>query len=137
MIFELVYCSIAQPGLTLEAINEILETARSFNDEHNITGCLIYHDGEFLQILEGDQSIVMELYGRIEEDERHTNVSLLSTEEKEKRSFPNWSMAFHQFDENEVAKNKFIDDFRGFSALAERETLGLDMFWTMVGHVVG
>ncbi|MEM7363377.1 MAG: BLUF domain-containing protein, partial [Pseudomonadota bacterium] len=35
-----------------------------------VTGMLLYHEGSFLQALEGDRAVVEALYERIEEDPR-------------------------------------------------------------------
>ena len=40
MAFELVYCSIAASNITDKDITDILEVARKFNSENNITGLL-------------------------------------------------------------------------------------------------
>ena len=96
-MFELVYFSSANPDLTSTGIANILNTARNFNSENNISGCLIYSNNEFLQILEGDKEIVQDLFTRIKKDKRHRNVILLTENSKEERMFPKWDMAFHDF----------------------------------------
>ena len=51
-MFELVCCSKASPSLTMDDIRAILDTANQFNDAHDITGCLLYYNNEFVQLLE-------------------------------------------------------------------------------------
>lgn len=96
-MFCLVYRSIAQPIVDAGAIRAILETARDFNKKNQITGCLLYYQGEFIQYLEGKQVVVLELFDRIKADNRHRKVSLLSHGEIEDREFSDWSMAYEDF----------------------------------------
>ena len=49
MLYELIYSSVATHTISSEDIAEILRTARDFNTKNNITGCLLYHNNEFIQ----------------------------------------------------------------------------------------
>ncbi len=88
-MFELVYCSVAKSNLTSQDIQDILETSKKFNSDNQITGCLLYHDHEFLQVLEGDQQVVQDLFISIKKDLRHFNVILLAEGEKKVEPLPN------------------------------------------------
>tara|TARA_R110002051_G_scaffold322938_2_gene415055 strand:- start:1999 stop:2430 length:432 start_codon:yes stop_codon:yes gene_type:complete len=89
-----VYKSKAISDLSLAQIEGLLEKARLFNSANNISGCLLYYEGEFIQYIEGNQIKVLKLFDRISLDKRHTKVQLLSHGLIEKREFKNWSMAF-------------------------------------------
>ncbi|MEB8329084.1 BLUF domain-containing protein [Flavobacteriaceae bacterium KMM 6897] len=93
-MFCLVYKSKAISNLSLIQIEVLLEKSRLFNSANNISGCLLYYEGEFLQYLEGNQIKVLTLFDKISLDKLHTNVKLLSHGLIEKREFNNWSMAF-------------------------------------------
>jgi hypothetical protein len=80
-MYQLTYCSIARPGLKPADIKAIVNTSRNFNAANNITGCLLYYNDEFIQILEGKKLIVKKLYEKIEQDARHFSVILMSEEE--------------------------------------------------------
>ncbi|MFT6928858.1 MAG: hypothetical protein ACJAQ7_000325 [Sediminicola sp.] len=71
-----------------------MEKARLYNSANNISGCLLYYEGEFIQYLEGNQVKVLHLFDKISLDKRHTKVELLSHGLIENREFKNWSMAF-------------------------------------------
>jgi len=75
----------------------MLEQARRLNQENDITGCLLYYQGEFLQYLEGEKVKVLTLYNKIEEDIRHSQVELLSQNEIFERVFVNEEMAYENF----------------------------------------
>jgi hypothetical protein len=94
MLINLIYHSIAVDHITEQDITDILEEARAFNLEHNITGLLLFHQGEFIQILEGEDEDVKGIYAKIKEDPRHRLVRLLETSPIPNRSFPDWQMAF-------------------------------------------
>ena len=58
MIFELIYYSTASPDLSTNDILNILENSRDFNSKNEITGCLLYHNNEFVQLIEGEEEAV-------------------------------------------------------------------------------
>ena len=94
MLFQLTYKSEAVQNFKVEDIQSILNTSRAFNTKENISGCLIYTNKIFIQILEGEKSVIQELYGRIVKDNRHFNVTMLHEDEAEHRKFPKWAMAY-------------------------------------------
>ena len=98
-MYSLIYRSVAEESFTLPMIYKMLSKARDFNAEHNITGCLLYHNGQFIQLLEGTHEEVRALFERIQEDERHSQVELLEEEEISERIFGDWSMAFQDIGE--------------------------------------
>jgi len=102
-MFELVYYSIANPDFTEPDMLHMLEHARKSNAEKEITGCLLYHKGVFVQLLEGERQRVESLYERIASDNRHNHVTLLAADRKGKRHFSTWNMAFVPLNENEAS----------------------------------
>ena len=60
MVFQLTYSSVAKPEITITDIEEIITQAKQYNTAHDITGCLIYNKGYFLQILEGGKAACYE-----------------------------------------------------------------------------
>ena len=54
-------------------VDDILTKSRAKNPAAGITGNLIYHADLFLQLLEGPQSAVNELYEKILADNRHAD----------------------------------------------------------------
>jgi len=135
-MIELIYHSEANHDLTPEDISNILKNARDFNSENNITGCLLYHNNEFLQILEGEKEIVQELFDSIEMDKRHSSVNLLVKEKKNERMFPSWSMAFNEFDSSETTKILFWENIVAFSQFNDNSTHAIDLFFYMAKLIV-
>lgn len=91
------YRSKANPIFRHGQIQEMLEKARSFNNQNRITGCLLYYEGEFLQYLEGSRMKVLNLYETIKNDSRHSEITLLSHCNISAREFDSWEMAYEDF----------------------------------------
>jgi hypothetical protein len=101
---HLIYSSAATIPLSEEELQSLLTKASARNKQLGITGVLLYHDGEFMQLLEGDADVIHDLYKTIEQDPRHTNVLKLADKAIEFRSFPDWSMAFKTLEAEEFAQ---------------------------------
>ena len=138
-MIELVYVSTAQPGMKDDDIKDILKTARKFNTANQISGCLLFHNNQFVQILEGEEGVVADLYSNIAKDDRHTDLLLLTKGEIEERVFPNWSMAFHELKSdnlNDFSKQNFESNMVAFSDLANKPTEAVHVFWSFVKRIV-
>ncbi|MFK7857960.1 MAG: BLUF domain-containing protein [Granulosicoccus sp.] len=76
------------------AIDSILDSARIANAQADITGALMFNKGRFAQILEGRRVDIEETFERIQYDDRHSDVVILSFEKVVARSFSFWSMGY-------------------------------------------
>ena len=94
MPYQLIYSSASSTPLQLDDLEDILEEALGNNPEQGITGALVYADGFFLQVLEGDRYEVEALMQRIAKDLRHENVSVLHAGEVQFAAFSDWKMAY-------------------------------------------
>jgi hypothetical protein len=104
MPFRLIYSSAAAPGLAAAQLEEMLAESRIRNRAHGITGVLVFVEGAFLQILEGQKAEVLKLMERIELDPRHSGVKVFYEEEVAECAFESWSMAYLSPSAEEVAK---------------------------------
>ncbi len=75
-------------------LENILERSRSNNSRDAITGALLFNLGCFAQVLEGPLSKVEAAFERIQQDDRHGEVSLLALDPITERSFPAWAMGY-------------------------------------------
>ena len=138
-MFELVYYSIlkTQEGKTsIQIMNEILKKSREFNANKNITGCLLFRNNVFLQLLEGKKEDVQNLYQSIKRDHRHTNVTLIIEQDVKERMFPDWSMAFYESTNASSNMNQFIKNIVFFSENSEKQTEATDLFLRMAKHII-
>ncbi|MDD1617775.1 MAG: hypothetical protein CG439_2841 [Methylococcaceae bacterium NSP1-2] len=67
----LVYVSIATRKMSDNDLQTLLEKARKKNEGSAITGMLLYRDGFFAQVLEGELKDIEDLFAIISRDERH------------------------------------------------------------------
>ena len=80
--------------MTVAALEQILTDARAGNQARNVTGALVYVDGIFFQILEGDEEVVGSLMASIASDSRHHSVKVFYEAEVDVRAFESWRMAY-------------------------------------------
>jgi adenylate cyclase len=89
-------------ALPVSEVERIGSVSSANNKKKGITGVLIFVQGLFFQLLEGDEKIVDELFAYIKEDERHEEVMCLKTENNVTvRLFPEWSMKMINLDRND------------------------------------
>lgn len=74
MRYALSYVRTASLSFPRKNIKVLLEEITNYNNNHGITGILLFSDGNFFQLFEGEEIKVRELYAQIEKDSRHTNV---------------------------------------------------------------
>jgi hypothetical protein len=100
----------------------LLDAARSANAAQEISGMLLYVEGNFFQVLEGDPSRVDDVFERICRDERHTRVTRIIHEPIAARDFADWTMGFASLSLAECAQFAGVNDF--FTASTCVEQLG-------------
>jgi hypothetical protein len=74
-------------------IQDILAKSRTKNLRLGVTGALLFSEGYFSQVLEGEESAVERIFEAIEADTRHHDITVLSRATT-RRHFPEWSMAY-------------------------------------------
>ena len=94
MPYQIMYSSQATKPMMVTGLEEILTDARTGNQARNVTGALVYVDGVFLQIIEGDKEVVHKLMASIASDSRHHSVKVFYEIEVDVRAFGSWSMAY-------------------------------------------
>jgi hypothetical protein len=94
MPYQVIYSSHANQAMSVEDLAEILDDARAGNETRGVTGALVFVDGVFLQILEGDKDTVLSLMRSIAADSRHSAVKVFHEAEVDQRAFGSWRMAY-------------------------------------------
>lgn len=93
-----------------ESLQQVLTVSRAWNLQHGITGMLIYVEGKFLspdrentdlvtegrfmQVLEGTEADVLEIFEAIRTDSRHYGMMVLKKDQLTARNFAEWDMGF-------------------------------------------
>lgn len=93
-LWSIVYVSTATVPLSEDELESLLKTSRLNNPRIDITGILLYDDGNFMQIIEGPKQAVMALYARIQVDPLHKGLITLLSHTINERLFAEWSMEF-------------------------------------------
>jgi hypothetical protein len=109
MLQSLVYMSSAAEPFDDDALEGVLEHARSRNTADGLTGLLVHRNGRFMQLLEGPYDAVLSTYQRILADDRHDDVRLLAEESIHTRRFPEWSMAYDRDTDGAAVPEGFSD----------------------------
>ena len=128
MLYELIYRSTAKSTLKDQDLKDILETAREFNQANHITGCLLYHKGQFLQMLEGDFQTLLNLYERIKHDKRHHDFLLLHMKEISERIYTDWTMAFKSLEHSDLSNYSAVAAFVELESDEEESSMAKSLF---------
>lgn len=102
-MIQLLYVSGASREMSERDLEEILHTSRANNRRNDITGMLMWADGVFIQILEGEADRVRRLVARIQGDPRHCYFMVMHEQTTDKRLFSDWSMGFKKLDPDRAA----------------------------------
>lgn len=97
-MFRIIYFSGATSQFSPEAIIQLAARANDKNSRLGVTGLLLYCHGNFLQVIEGEETVLRELYEVIREDPRHRRVVTVVEETITERDFGNWGMAVRNLD---------------------------------------
>lgn len=119
-LIHFIYASRATAHLTEADIQRLLELARRNNEQRGITGMLLYIEGSFFQVLEGDAEVVDQTYETIARDDRHDRVTQIIREPISKRSFGEWSMGFTAVERSAARQAVGENDFFGTAECLER-----------------
>ena len=95
------YVSQFAKNLTREEINSLIANSAQKNARLEITGFLMISGRVFLQLIEGPDAHIDDLFQTISNDDRHRDVLLLSYEmDAPHRFFPDWSMRKFDLDDD-------------------------------------
>ena len=75
-----------------DVLADIVTRSKINNLEFDITGLLFYHNGRFIQVLEGDRDSLEGLMSILEKDGRHQNIQRIVDQTIKKRAFKEWNM---------------------------------------------
>jgi hypothetical protein len=105
---QLLYVSNTTQGVSVEVLEQILAVSRRNNRAVSITGVLLFLDGGFLQVLEGEEAAVRTTFVRICADTRHWNLHTLFDRDAP-RAFKAWSMGFRHIKSRDAANAEMFD----------------------------
>lgn len=110
-LHEIVYMSLACESMTPAQLATLMDGSRARNQATGVTGMLVYHEREFMQLLEGERSVIEALYDKIAIDPRHQHVYPLWSAPITNRSFDDWTMGFVAVDDSTLQKHTGFASF--------------------------
>ena len=81
-------------------IELMLMKAKRKNKRLKITGCIVYADNKFIQLIQGPKDAITDLYKEIKADKRHFKIITLLEQSTEQKIWSDWSMAMLDFSGN-------------------------------------
>jgi len=119
---QIVYRSTttAGSGRAADDIPDIVRQAAARNGIEGITGLLYSEDDAFLQVIEGPSDCVSDLMGRLYDDDRHRDMTILVDRPVVQREFGDWTMIYRDRRESSDA---FDDRLRVLLAGVSDETV--------------
>jgi hypothetical protein len=107
-----VYCSAStKTPLGSAELESLLAECRRNNSKADISGLLLYQNGSFFQVLEGEHDTVEGLFDKISLDKRHHQTKKIIFEPIDARSFAAWTMGFPKITSKELATIPGLSDF--------------------------
>jgi hypothetical protein len=121
-MYFLVYVSSALIPLSRKELESLLVTCRANNARDGITGLLLYKDGNFMQMLEGERSAVETAFRKIQSDARHHGIIKLLEGDTPAREFSEWAMGLRDLLSPEAQRVPGYSEFLNSSLLSEEFT---------------
>jgi len=106
------------------ALLNICANAKKKNPNHGISGVLFYHNGNFLQLIEGERDELENLMSIVAKDTRHMNITRLIDEVIEERGFAEWNMDTFNLDDNKTINRPEVAEIKRLIA----ECITMDTF---------
>lgn len=91
-MLSVIYVSSSRRTFSAANLQDLAGEAAKANLACQVTGLLACNSRSFMQLLEGERKDVHDTMRRIEQDERHQNITYLRQQERERRECPGWSM---------------------------------------------
>lgn len=118
-MFFIIYISSADKPFTKPELLSLLDKCHENNAKLEITGMLLYKDGNFMQVLEGEEETVRNLYNKITGDSRHHGAINLLQGNQPERQFPEWSMGFRDLNSPETLAAPGYSEFMNYKLTGE------------------
>lgn len=103
-LYFLVYVSQSGDLTDKNEVMHIQSQSQTLNRKNRITGYLVYHEGVFVQYVEGPRGNVDALFKKILHDTRHRNVAIVAQGMLKKRLFVGWSMGYQHLNTHALTK---------------------------------
>lgn len=120
-MYYIIYLSTGINWFSEKELTDVLEISNINNSHCNVTGLLLYSEGNFIQLLEGEKQDVITTFNRISEDKRHKGITIIASGAIEHRNFPEWAMGFKSVNANELVELEGYLDLSNKDILQDKE----------------
>jgi len=110
-LVQLTYSSVATHPFSHDELLDLLKQFRRHNQASGITGMLLYAEGSFFQVLEGNPETIDKLFTAILRDKRHEQITVIIREPIATRSFGDWTMGYAELTPKEADEILGTNDF--------------------------
>ncbi len=132
-MFELTYTSLATITIDNSQLVRIEKISKQRNSELDVTGCLFYHAGRFIGILEGTEDALEMCFANTKQDTTYKEVSILAMGRILERQFDQWNILFcSKEDKNDAEYRLLLENLHALTELADKRTYGSRVFWGAV-----
>jgi len=109
MRFAISYLSTANRDINQDEVAELLDLTEVRNNNAGVNGLLIYSDGNFFEVIEGEETKIKELFENIKEDPRHRNIMIVFEKKIDKPLFEDKEANF--ISENTKHRQMEVENF--------------------------
>jgi len=109
MRFAISYLSTANKDLNQDEVAELLDLTEIRNNNAGVNGLLIYSDGNFFEVIEGEETKIKELFENIKVDPRHRNILIVFEKRIDKPLFDDKEANF--ISENTKHRQMEVENF--------------------------
>jgi len=115
-MLQVSYVSQTSEPMAPSQLLDLLLECRENNRSSGVTGMLLYGNGTFLQVIEGEEPVIDDLVEKIKADPRHEQIQMLSRRNIEDREYARWTMGFERIGDDDLSgveglRNFAPDDF--------------------------
>jgi flagellar motor component MotA len=117
------YVSTATEQLNPAEIQQLMEQWCNRNGREDIKGILLYSDGHFFQVLEGEKQQVLKLFFKIKEDPRHRGLIQVMGKDVEKGSLDHYivdNLKANRYEKPELIKD-YLESVKGMESHVQQQ----------------
>lgn len=121
MNYVVTYVSHATRNTSEQDIKDLLSQTNEFNNSNKITGVLLHNEGNFFQVLEGEEKLIRGLFNKIKADKRHENLMVIFQNRLERTAYDGYIADFitaeKKIDEKTI--NQYLSHLRILDAKSQ------------------
>ena len=129
-LHQIIYVSKATQAFTDLQVAEMANRFAMNNAKLELSGVLLYESGYFLQLLEGEKFNLYHAFKTIRDDDRHSQIEIISDGEIAERMFFKWNMRFVNSQKLNPSISEKIKHITAKNPKDRIETLGL--LWSFI-----